>query len=300
MRSLSAACLITFAALAATGCNSPGGNPFAGLSESFFPASPSEVAREAFNVYDPDRRRRAVNTLATAPWGGEAPYLRTYRLLVDDPDPTVRAACLRALARHGDPSDVPAILPYLGQGEQAAFVRWEAANALERLHHPDAIDPLIAAVRDDEDADVRLAAARTLGQYAEERVFETLVGALNDREYSVVRQAARSLRTLTGQDLGDSSSRWLAWFEDNRDRLFAEQQPFYYTRFIRPPGFLDYMQFWREYPTAEPTQPSGLEGTQRVEVAQRPAEPDEQPDDSEPDTAPRERGPNTLGATDSN
>ncbi|MEX2671548.1 MAG: HEAT repeat domain-containing protein [Phycisphaeraceae bacterium] len=242
-----------------------------GFVNSMFPPAPGEVAREAFNVYDPDRRRRAVNTLASAPWGGEATYLRTYRLLVDDPDPTVRAACLRALARHGYPSDVSAITPYLR--DRTSFVRWEAAMALERLHHPDAVDPLVATLREDEDADVRLAAARALGQYPQDRVFETLVGALNDRQYSVVRQAARSLRLLTGADIGDSNSAWLAWADEQGGNLFAKQEPFHYQEFIRPPGVLDHMQFWREYPVAEPRQPSGLEGTQRVEVAERAADP---------------------------
>lgn len=275
MRSLRTACILTISTLIVGGCEGAGGGE--GVTLDLFGPSPGEVAREAFNVYDPDRRRRAVNTLAKAPWGGEAPYLRTYRLLVDDPDPTVRAACLRALGRHGHPSDVESITPYLR--DETSFVRWEAAMALERLHHPDAVDPLIDVLRDDEDADVRLAAARALGQYAEERVFEALVGALNDRQYSVVRQTLRSLELLTGEQLGDRSSEWLAWYEENRDAVFVDQQPYYYEEFIRPPGLLDHVQFWRQHPTAEPQQPLGLEGTQRVEVAERPSEEeaDEQP-----------------------
>lgn len=292
MRPLYAACLLTASALVAGGCDSAGGgNPLEGLSESFFPPAPSEVAREAFNVYDPDRRRRAVNTLATAPWGGEAPYLRTYRLLIDDPDPTVRAACLRAIGRHGHPDDVATITPYLS--DPTSFVRWEAANALERLHHPDAIDPLVETLREDEDADVRLTAARALGQYAEDRVFETLVGALNDREYSVVRQAARSLRTLTGQELGDRASEWLAWADANGGELFAEQQPFEYAEFIRPPGFFDHIQFWRDYPVAEAQQPLGLEGVERVEVAERPSD-----TEADADADPEEAADYPLDASD--
>lgn len=266
MRSLWAGCLITLTAVLA-GCNGGGlNNPFENVAESIFPPSPSEVARDAFNIYSPDRRRRAVNLLATAPWGGEEAYLRTYRLLVDDPDPTVRAACLRALARHGQPEDVTIITPYLR--DQTSFVRWEAANALERLHHPHAIDRLLPVLRDDEDRDVRMAAARALGQYPERRVFEALVGALTDREYAVVRQAQRSLRLLTGEDLGDRASAWLEW-SDAQDDLFANQRPYHYREFIRRPGMLDYLQVWRVHPTAEPRQPAGLAGTERVEVAQR-------------------------------
>lgn len=285
MRPLCTACILSLTACLVIGCETGGGRDGLGqFMENLFPPPPGQVARDAFNVYDPDLRRRSVNTLAGAPWGGEGPYLRVYRLLIDDPDPTVRAACLRALGRHGDPSDVETIALYLN--DETSFVRWEAAMALERLHHPDAVDPLIQTLRNDEDADVRLAAARALGQYPDQRVLETLVGALHDSDYSVVRQTVRSLRLLTGQDFGDSSSAWLAWLDENHD-AFAQQQPFYYTEFIRPAGFLDYLQFWRTHPVAEPEQPLGLEGTERVEVARRPAEPDADADD-DPDNGDAE------------
>ena len=288
MRPLWAACILITTAWTA-GCDAGAAPDFGGFMEGLLPREPGEVARDAFNVYDPDRRRSAINTLASAPWGGEPPYLQAYRLLIDDPDPTVRAACLRALGRHGHPDDVATIARYLN--DDISFVRWEAAMALERLHHPDSVAPLMQALRDDEDADVRLAAARALGQYAEQRVFEALIGSLTDTNYSVVRQAVRSLNHLTGEDLGDRGSQWLAW-QGQQDDPFAQQQPYYYTKFIRPPGFLDHLQFWRRYPTAEPTQPLGLEGTQRVEVD--PDEPydadvhDELPLDADdiPDAAP--------------
>lgn len=237
------------------GCG--GGGPdswMEGITKDLIPPAPGEVARNAFNVYDADQRRRSVNLLSNATWGGEEPYLRTYRLLVDDPDPTVRAASLRALSRHGTAEDVPKILPYLK--DTTDYVRWEATMALQRLHHKNAIDPLIAVVRDDEQADVRSAAAYALGQYPESRVFQSLVGALNDDDFSVADQAARSLELLTGQKFGQDGAKWLQWAE-NRDNLFTSKGEYTYKQYIRPPGFLDHMQFWKSHPEAVAMAPRG-------------------------------------------
>lgn len=246
---------LLIAALAATlaGCGSDGGS----VLDPLMPPTPGEAARDAFNVYDADRRRAAVANLAAAPFGGEAPYLRTYRLLLDDPDPTVRAACVKALGMHGTVEDAPIIIAQLRHA--AAFVRWEAAQALQRIHDPAAVGPLIEVMQGDADADVRMAAAEALGQYAEPRVLDALVGALVDRNYGVVQGAAQSLRTLTGQPYAHDPAPWVAWSNQNRDRLFAGQQPYSFQPYTKPPGLLDKAQFWREQDKAPRRTPAGLE-----------------------------------------
>jgi hypothetical protein len=253
----------------AWGCSGTGAqSELPGFLQELLPPSPSKVARDAFNVYDPDTRRRAVNLLSTADWGDEAPYLRTYRLLIDDPDPTVRAACLSALARHGEVEDVTLILPNLQHDDP--LVRWEAAKALQRLHREDAVDPLIRRLVNDESVDVRMAAANALAQYHHRRVFDALIGALNDENYGVVREAQRSLATMTGQELGDRGSAWLSWAETTNN-LFADAQPYHYPQFVRPPGVLDKMQFWKGPPTVEPKAPRGLQTSADADDANTPA-----------------------------
>lgn len=130
------------------GCQSVGSSdddswlsPIAG---QFLPPSPGQLARDAFNVYDPDKRRNSIALLSTASFGGEEPYLRMYRLILDDPDASVRAACIRALGLHGHREDVLRIVPYLE--DATGFVRWESALALQKLHHPEAVGPLIKAL----------------------------------------------------------------------------------------------------------------------------------------------------------
>jgi hypothetical protein len=236
------------------GCQgkSPGeflGDAFGGVMSP----DPSEIAPEAFNVYDPDRRRNSVALLSNASWGGEKPYLKTYRLLVDDPDPTVRAASIAALGTHGTTSDVPAITRYL-RSDRNKIVRWEAAKALQKIHDDQAIAALLSAGREDEDKDVRMAAINALGQYPQRRVFDGLVGALDDPDFGVAREAEQALRTLTGKDFGDRPGPWWQWAEAS-EQIFADQQPYYYPQYSRPPGLVDWMKFWSEPDAIEPRTP---------------------------------------------
>lgn len=263
------------------------------MIEGLQPTDPSDVARDAFNVYDADKRRRAINKLSTADWGGQPPYVRTYRLLLDDPDATVRAAAVSALGRHGTANDVPRLLVRLG-ADSAKIVRWEASRAMQRIHDPRAIDPLITALDEDRDMDVRMASALALGQYDERRVFNALVGALNDEDFGVAHAAQQSLATLTGQDFGDRSEPWWAWAKQT-DALFANQQTYYYPEYENPGFLAGRLAFWKEREGVEMKRPrtgeelapipeeaaggpaAGLEPEPEAEPTMPDPDPDEQP-----------------------
>jgi len=221
--------------------------------------TPRQAVLGAFNVYDADVRRRSVNELAAAPFGGEQKYVRTYRLLIDDPDPTVRAACAHALGLHGDVEDAERLIIRLD--DVGVMVRWEAAKALQKIHNPSAAKPLIVAMRrTDEDADVRKAAAVALGQYAEPRVFDALVGALEDVNHSVVVAARRSLKTLTGYDFGSDGAMWLAWAALPETNLFERQETYTWQPYQGPAGIVDKVKFWNKTPEQSlPRVPTGLE-----------------------------------------
>jgi len=244
------------------GCSldgSPDTPVLSGLFDTLMPPTPGEAARDAFNLYDADKRRRSVNLLAASPFGMEEPYVRTYRLLVDDSDPSVRAACIKALGMHGIADDAATIAAQLSN--ESSFVRWEAAKALQRLHHKDAIDPLRHVLDDDEDADVRMAAAGALGQYPLPTVFDALIGALTDSNFGVALSARRSLTTLTGQDHGGDPGDWMDWAGQHRSTLFSDGQPYVYYPYDRPPDTFEKMQFWQERTPIEPRTPTGLQPT---------------------------------------
>lgn len=217
--------------------------------------SPGEAARDAFNVYDADKRRRAVVLLSNASWGGEPPYLRTYRLLINDRDSTVRAAAISALGRWGDPTDVPSLTKRLNEEEESAdLVRWEAAKALQRIHSDEAIGPMSAALAGDPDADVRQACATALGQYPSRRAFDTLVGALDDSDFGVVTAAAEALQTLTGKDFSDDGQQWWQWAKDNPN-LFEGKQTYYYPQFYAKPSLIGRMAVWKDHTPPTPQEP---------------------------------------------
>ncbi len=257
-RALLGATLALAMVLVSTGCESSGeGGVLSGAFEGLMPPTPGEAARDAFNVYDPDKRRRSVALLSASEFGGEEPYVRMYRLLVDDPDATVRAAAIAALGLHGKPEDVAKINARLI--DTTDFVRWESAQALQKLHEPSAVTPLLKALSDDTDADVRAASAYALGQYAEPRVVQALIGALDDLDFSVVTAAQQSLATLTGYDFGHDASLWLIWTEKHQTDLFAHQQKYTWQPFNKPKGWLGHVQFWEDGKRKEPQAPAGID-----------------------------------------
>ncbi|MEM9754145.1 MAG: HEAT repeat domain-containing protein, partial [Planctomycetota bacterium] len=182
-----------------------------------------------------------------------------YRLILTDPDPTVRAACAAALGRHGDAGDASLIANQLNADE--AFLRWEAAKALRQLHNPVIVPRLIAALQTDEDPDTRMAAAEALGQYPRRDVFDALVSALTESEYGIAHAARQSLSTLTGHDAGDEPSDWQAWAatQAGTRELFANAQPYTYRQYVEPPGLLDRAQFWRDHDAEATQRPADLE-----------------------------------------
>ena len=261
MRGFVATALIAVVMSMAVGCTAQTGSsvlagPLGALFDPLLFETPAEVANQMFDMSNPDKRRRAVELISAANWGGAEEYVRAYRVLVmTDEDDTVRSACLRALGRHGSPEDVPRIVKFLA-ADQETFVRWEAAKALQKIHNPAAIDPLTRTIKQDRDADVRMAAARALAQYAKPDVVQSLVGVLNDHDFGVAHTAGQSLATLTGQDFGMDASKWFEWSQQHAADLFGGRQEYTWQPYEKPRGILD---FWKEPDPVRPRRPTGLE-----------------------------------------
>ena len=219
--------------------------------------SPTEAATWMFDPYSAEKRRVGMTLIANAPFGGEEPYLKVYREAITDADSMVRAAAAKALALHGEPSDAPALAALLA--DSSHLVRWEAAKGLQRLHHADAVAPLIQAMRQDEDLDVRMAAANALGQYAEPRVVEALVGALDDRSVGVSFHAQRSLRILTGQDFGADPDAWLEWYR-TAPEPFAGRRDYRYPVYYRDLAWYEKILPFGPAEFEQPATPAGFGG----------------------------------------
>jgi HEAT repeat protein len=101
-------------------------------------------------------------------------------------------------------------------------VRIEAAEALGEVKDPRTVDPLIAALRD-EDARVQERAAVSLGRTGDRRAIEPLIQALQQsNKYHDWRNISfgisNALKALTGQDFGKDQGKWQKWWAQNKER----------------------------------------------------------------------------------
>ena len=254
------AALATLALLAPlTGCDSLQSDV-----DSFFsdltPPTPAQAAAWASDLNDPENQRRGLSLLSNAPWGGDEPYVRLYRLYVDEPtDPLVKSTALQALGRWGEPTDAVKIADFLSS--PSSIVRLAASKSLQRLHDPAVADRIwIRLVDENEDALVRVELAIALAQYPGDRAFQALCLALDARELVVNLAAADSLRILTGQDFGLDRRMWLAWYGSTA-KPFASEEVFLYPTFVRKITFLDRLAFWKSYVFETPAPPRGMDET---------------------------------------
>jgi hypothetical protein len=232
------------------------------LLQVFVPqTTPTEAAEMATDPYSPERRYQGTTLLSNADFGGQPVYIQLYLDAVEDDDPGVRAAGARALGRHGEPAQAMRLVDLLGDEDR--YVRFEAARSLQRLHNPDAVPALLESIRADKEpeADVRVAAAEALGQYAQSRVLQGLIGALADPRLAVNHAVRTSLVTLTGQDFGVDRAAWTRWVSATDD-LFAGQQPYVYPAFSREKKPYEYLPFVPPPPNETASTPVGLDPTQ--------------------------------------
>jgi hypothetical protein len=239
------------------GCETIGADLNA-LAKDLVPITPRQAAEMMLNPHDPDERREGTLLIANAPFGGNPPYVRTYRDYVEhERDPLVKAAAIRALAKHGTVEDAPLIAEQLSN--ENVQVRWEAAKGLQRIHNPQVVPALLESLRDAaEDEDVRIAVARALGQYPGDRVFQGLVAALDARELAVNVAAEGSLHTLTGQSHGLDPSAWLSWYNHASGDRFVGGEEYVYPTYHREDTWLEKLAFWTSRPVEQPAPPVGL------------------------------------------
>ncbi len=260
---------------AATGCDSIS-QDFSAFTEELMPPTPTEAARLMIDPHNPDQRRRGALLISNSPFGGAEPYLKIYRdMAVHERDPLAKAAALAALGRHGVPDDGPIIAASLD--DENRQVRWAAAQALQRIHNVAVVGDLLDVLRkDDEHADTRIAAAVAVGQYPQDRVFQGLIGALDDRELALNLAAQRSLQTLTGEDFALEPSAWLQWY-NNSAEPFAGKQEYLYPTYQRDETWMERLAFWSTTTYEQPAPPAGLrpEGERRTYQDDDELKPDE-------------------------
>jgi len=124
--------------------------------------------------------------------GGVAPALDFLKRTLKDEDVDVRIAAVTALGNICHAKTVPALIQALR--DASPYIRQKAAVTLRalRVSKPEDVDVVIRALQDN-DANVRCAAAEALGEIKEKRATSYLMRTLKDPEWYVRRAVALAL-----------------------------------------------------------------------------------------------------------
>lgn len=169
----------------------------------------------------PEIRQQAAITLG---WSKNKEAMDLLLTLAHDGNQDVRGAALIGLGMQNDPRAYDAIVDAL-EKDGSSEVKGKAAFALGQMKDERARDKLLGCLKSNLTA-VRRSAALVLGRADDTKVIEPLIAALNDPEDEVSKSAARSLKTLTGQDAlyeaNQNKSRdevqrtWQEWWKKNK------------------------------------------------------------------------------------
>lgn len=121
-------------------------------------------------------------------------------------DPLIRVEIIRTLGRYPSPDAQAILKAALADGD--AHVRAVVCEAWGKQGDAEGMKLLSDTLRSDVDADVRLAAARALGETKNPQAVPALSEALSDNDPAMQYRAVLSLQKVTGKDLGNDVERW--------------------------------------------------------------------------------------------
>ena len=131
------------------------------------------------------------------------------RQIRNEQDPLLREQIVRTAAHFTSPT-ADAVLGAALQ-DRDTLVRLAAIEAIAGRGGSDAVQALSRLVENEGDIDVRLAAARALGDLQDPATTEALVAALESPDPALQYRAMQSLKSTTGKDFGDDAEAWLQY-----------------------------------------------------------------------------------------
>lgn len=195
--------LCGLASLAAAGCSDwdmPSWVPFQGPASDTVAGVTSPRDRieklrkltETVNSMTPEQRRQVSEELAVT--------------IKTEKDPLIRREIILTLDKY--PSPAGDVILQAALKDPESIVRIVACDAWgHRIDNPKAVPLLSESLRGDADFDVRLAAARGLGETKNAAAKAALGEALSDPDPAMQYQAVIALQKATGQDFGNSVER---------------------------------------------------------------------------------------------
>ncbi|NQU24149.1 MAG: HEAT repeat domain-containing protein [Candidatus Nealsonbacteria bacterium] len=120
------------------------------------------------------------------------------KVLRSDESPFVQAIAASELGDIGSPKAVPLLVEILASPRRGVWTRECAARALGNFREEPVFEPLVAALKDDQ-ADVREAAAEGLGRLRDPRAADVLIAALKDKDPDVRESAAGAMGAVRNE-----------------------------------------------------------------------------------------------------
>ncbi len=121
-------------------------------------------------------------------------------------DPLIREEIVRAIAQFQTP--LAASVVAAGLNDADSSVRIACCQAIAERGDADAVAKLGAVIGGDTDVDVRLAAAKALGNFKGPDVTAALAIGLEDQDPALQYQTVQSLRQSTGKNFGQDAKAW--------------------------------------------------------------------------------------------
>lgn len=128
------------------------------------------------------------------------------RRMQSERNPLVRAELIRTLANYPTQSSRTALTAALKDPDRK--VRIACCEACSKLVGTDSVQLLGGVVATDADIDVRLAAVRALGASSDPGAIAAISPALEDSDPALQFLAVQSLRSVSGENLGDDVNAW--------------------------------------------------------------------------------------------
>jgi hypothetical protein len=121
-------------------------------------------------------------------------------------DPVIRTEIVRALGKHTVPSATQTAISAMKDPD--TDVRVAACETLGRRGGPQAVTALCDALKIDLEPEVRMSAAKALGQTHDTSAVAVLGAALSDEDPAMQYLAVQSLKQISGKDFGNDVNLW--------------------------------------------------------------------------------------------
>jgi HEAT repeat protein len=161
-----------------------------------------ELAKELPSARSPEQEQASLDLART---------IRT------ETDPIVRAQMVRTIGACN--TQVASLVIAAGVKDTSSQVRIAACDALGLRGGGEPVRLLSEVLTSDTDIDVRLAAARALGEIRDPSAAQALTAALEDPNPALQARGMRSLERVTRQDFGNDVAAWQQYLRGETPQL---------------------------------------------------------------------------------